>query len=120
MDLESESMRWLTRPAWTSVTIDGDRAVMTPDVFEALDDYSCTLPSGAIINKRWRARHPYVYQTDGSNEWWLGEYAEHQADQENLVSIIWRKIWLRFPDGEVARATNGAIRARQAALVLAR
>jgi len=60
---------------------------MTQAEFDALSDYSASLPTGTTVGKRWKRRN--VYQ-DESKGWRLGEYVEH--DNPELVGIRWRNI----------------------------
>lgn len=80
---------WKASIVWTQVTTADGRADMTLAAFDELDDYSCTLPSGTFIAKRWKRGQPY----EKPRTWWMGEYAE-DADPK-LVKIIWREIFVR-------------------------
>ncbi len=52
------------------VTFLGDKyALVTPDAFDRLPEYSTTLPTGTAIGKRWKAHR--------MSGWRLGEYVEH-------------------------------------------
>lgn len=113
VDPDKETAEWKASFAWTDVvTTDDNKAIMGPHTFAKLADYSCTLPSGVYTGKRWRRREPYVEQRDGSNVWFMGEYAEH-ADPEQ-AAIIWREIWISREDGSMERATNAVVAARAA------
>ncbi len=111
LDWEAESKKWVAKPAWTDVTFvlntdDTQSAVMSLATFYGLDDYSCTLPSGTVIHKRWRRHEPY----SGPGEWWMGEYAV--SDNPDEVRIIWRPIFVRrVPTDEPVRATDSALNA---------
>lgn len=63
-----------------------DVEVMTQAEFDALPSYSCSLPTGTIVGKRWRRGHPYANPT----HWWLGEYIEHP--DPGYVGVRWRLI----------------------------
>lgn len=58
--------------------------------FEALDDYSCSLPSGTYVGKRWKRRFPYVHDPDVVPVWTMGEYCE--CDIPGQIGINWRPI----------------------------
>lgn len=56
--------------------------------FDGLLDYSCSLPTGTTIGKRWKRGEPY-YGT-GPKEWFQGEYVA--CDKPDHVGIKWSKI----------------------------
>lgn len=116
VDPARETAKWKASPAWEHVTIDADRALMGLGTFRELDDYSCTLPSGVYIAKRWKRCEPW----NDSGAWWMGEYAEDPNDA-NQALIIWREIWLTDtdPDGTLMRATEEHLRATAAGKALA-
>ena len=76
--------------------------VISREAFNALPDYSCTVPTGAAIGKRWRRGQPYTNPT----EWLMGEYVEltdaqraacrevpcRRAGRCNCVGIRWRRL----------------------------
>lgn len=72
-------------------------AQMTQSEFDALLDYSASLPTGTTIGKQWKRRNDYH---DESKGWMLGEYVEHP--NPDLVGIRWRQIEI------VAAASSGA------------
>lgn len=63
--------------------------------FESLPDYSCSLPSGTIVGKRWRRRIPYRTDQPGPYEFYLAEYVESKLPGQ--IGITWTKIIL--PEG---------------------
>jgi len=65
--------------------------------FEALLDYSCSLPTGQTIGKRWRRREPYVITETSQHEFYMGEYVE--SLKRDMIGIEWTKIIL--PPGYV-------------------
>lgn len=67
--------------------LDADTAVMDQEAFNALPDYSCSLPTGTTIGKRWKRRRDYHDETKG---WVMGEYVTHR--DPNLTGIVWRDI----------------------------
>jgi hypothetical protein len=69
------------------ILIDDKHAIMSQKDFDALPEYSCSLPTGTFIGKRWRRREPY---TSTPTHWFLGEFIEIN-DPEN-VGIRWREI----------------------------
>lgn len=62
--------------------------------FEALPNYSCSVPTGTTIGKRWRRGVPYREPV----VWFLGEYYELPEGErfdrrgEPLIGIRWRRI----------------------------
>lgn len=64
-----------------------ERVTLTPDEFNALLDYSCSLPTGTTIGKTWKRRVDYH---DPSQGWLLGEYVE--SDKPDMVGIKWKRI----------------------------
>lgn len=62
--------------------------------FDALPEYSCTLPTGTTIGKRWKRGWPYQ---EPRTDWYLGEYAKSALP--GMVDIIWRKISFVSPEG---------------------
>ena len=67
--------------------------------FESLPDYSCSLPTGTYVGKRWRRRCPYRYEVDdpAAYTYWMGEYVASLIPGE--IGIEWTQIIL--PDGYV-------------------
>ncbi len=73
-----------------------------------LGEYSCSLPSGTTIGKKWfRNEDAYAFERPGSEQhigaterkmtsafpdWWQGEYVEHDPPHPTRVRIIWRKV----------------------------
>lgn len=74
-----------------------DVAVLTRKQFDALLEYSCSLPTGTTIGKQWKCRRPYI--DDGNPpDWYLGEYVEDpnpEYRQKGYVGIKWRKIEIK-------------------------
>lgn len=71
--------------------LDATTAIADQEAFSALPDYSCSIPTGKTIGKRWKRRRDY---TDESKGWLLGEYAE-DPDPE-FVRIKWRNLLVVF------------------------
>jgi hypothetical protein len=71
--------------------------VLTKAQFADLPTYSCTLPSGTTIGKKWKrdVNEPRRFQGDLSAkpEWWTGEYVPHENPE--LVGILWRRVVIR-------------------------
>lgn len=77
---------------------------MTEREFEALHDYSCSVPTGTTIGKVWRRREPYradQLRPGEAFQWYLGEYVVDRDPK--YVGILWRKIVIGEPpkDGSV-------------------
>lgn len=69
--------------------LDGKTAVVDQEAFDALYDYSASLPTGTTIGKRWKRRKNYHDESQG---WILGEYAECSPPDPQQVRIIWREL----------------------------
>lgn len=67
--------------------LDATTAVVDAEAFAALYDYSCSVPTGTTIGKRWKRRRDYYDETKG---WVLGEYAAHP--NPDVVRIVWRDL----------------------------
>jgi hypothetical protein len=63
--------------------------------FEALPDYSCSLPTGTTVGKQWRRRTPYCIGQGIIHEFYLGEFVE--SYKPGQIGIEWTRILL--PDG---------------------
>ncbi|WP_152338585.1 hypothetical protein [Pseudorhizobium banfieldiae] len=62
---------------------------LTRAEFEALDEYSATLPTGTTPGKRWR-RHDGAYDPDCENPFWLiGEYDPDDDGKGPSIKINW-------------------------------
>lgn len=75
----------MTLPKHGTCLVTDDEAVMTLDYFDALLEYSSSLPTGTYIGKRWKR-----FVGWGTDRWLMGEYAED--DDPKRVRIIWRRI----------------------------
>lgn len=84
--------------------IDSDGAYMTMDEFEGLPEYSCTVPTGTTVGKRWRREEPYHRQALGPRTWYMGEYGEPGEDRQ--VPITWRQIFIVPEAGTYERGTT--------------
>lgn len=69
------------------ILVDDSTALVEPADFAALLDYSCSLPSGTTVGKRWKRRRNYYDESQG---WVMGEYVDH-PDPER-VGIVWRDL----------------------------
>lgn len=74
----------------------GDREV------EELLDYSCSIPTGTTIGKRWKRLEPYVIPKRGAQCRYLGEYVDI-GDPER-VGIRWAPLITATEAGELAAA----------------
>jgi hypothetical protein len=61
----------------------GEDVTLTRAEFDALPEYSTSIPTGTTIGKRWK-------RNMGNGVWWMGSYAEHPDPK--LVSIVWNLI----------------------------
>lgn len=71
---------------------DADRVcVMTQATFDALHEYSGTIPSGKFIGKRWKQNNTYTERRCGEPEWFLRGYEEcDPPDPESIAIPVWR------------------------------
>jgi len=78
---------------------------LTRAEFDALLEYSCTVPTGTTIGKRWK-KNADAYQgqhtilskavediTGLPQNWWMGEFVEDPDPK--MIGIKWRKIQLK-------------------------
>ena len=66
--------------------------VITRSEFFDLPDYSCSIPTGVVIGKRWRRRVHYQYTEENAHkvEWFLCEYIPDPRNSSYaLVQISW-------------------------------
>lgn len=64
---------------------------LTPDEFDAMPEYSCSLPSGTIPGKRWRCnRTAYALPRGQKPDWWMGTYID--IEDPSRMGIQWRRI----------------------------
>ena len=69
------------------------KVYLTQQEFDALYDYSCSIPTGTTIGKKWKRRNDYH---DASKGWMQGEYVP--CEEEGRVGIDWREIVVGDPD----------------------
>jgi hypothetical protein len=75
---------------------DDTHVIMTASEFKGLLEYSCSLPTGVLIGKRWK-RNLHAFCAPGTPPRWLmGEYEED--DEPGYVRIRWREILEAVPD----------------------
>lgn len=63
-----------------------ENIVLTQKEFDNLLEYSCSLPTGTTIGKKWKKGWPYYKPT----EWYLCEYIKH--DDPDKVGISYKRI----------------------------
>jgi hypothetical protein len=80
----------MTLPTVGTCVVSDDEAVMDVAYFDALLEYSSSLPTGTFVGKRWKRRVPYVVTPGVTPVWYLCEFVEH-LDPE-LVGIVSRRI----------------------------
>lgn len=66
-----------------------DLVMVTEREFRELPEYSCSLPTGQTIGKKWKRQKDYY---DESKGWLMGEYIP-DPDPE-MVGIRWRDLVL--------------------------
>lgn len=70
--------------------------ILTPSELDSLPDYSCSVPTGTTVGKRWRRRLRYQHKPGlrwgihGRPPQIVGEYVEH--DDPGLVAIRWHDV----------------------------
>jgi hypothetical protein len=71
--------------------------VVSREELKALGEYSCTIPTGVILGKRWRRdvqaykwqAHPIpLRHTRIESEWIIGEYVDNDPDPK-MMGILW-------------------------------
>lgn len=67
-------------------------AELTQAEFEALLEYSTTIPTGKTIGKQWKRQ---LYYGKHRGEWVRAEYVPDAEDPENYVGIQWHKIEIK-------------------------
>jgi hypothetical protein len=94
LNAEEKTLQELFGPAPDAIEID----VMTRGQFDALPTYSCTLPTGTTIGKKWKRdlnepRRFHRVEPNAPPDWWTGEYVPDP--EPGMVGIKWRKVGLR-------------------------
>lgn len=72
--------------AWLA---DVEEVELTQAEFDALLEYSTTIPTGKRIGKQWKRQ---IYFGKHRLSWVRAEYVEDAEDPENYVGIIWHRI----------------------------
>lgn len=67
---------------------------MSQREFDALPEYSCTLPTGTTVGKKWKRREPYGADP-ATATWYLGTYTD--IGDERKVGIEWWRIEVETP-----------------------
>lgn len=75
--------------------IPDDVDTLTQAQFDILPEYSCTLPTGTTIGKKWKRdvnepKRFHRIEPNAPKEWWTGEYTPHP--DPDTVGIKWRKV----------------------------
>ena len=83
--------------------VDDLTAIMDREYFEALYEYSCSLPTGTFVGKRWK-RNSHQFNPRHPDVWYMGEYFELPAwvsptlgigpRHPTEVGIRWREIFV--------------------------
>jgi hypothetical protein len=73
----------------TTINLERPTVKMSIAEFDALLEYSTTLPTGTTIGKKWK-RH--ILSGLNRGEWWLGEYVPDPSGSSGKVGITWKKI----------------------------
>jgi hypothetical protein len=85
---------------------------LTRAAFDALPEYSGTLPTGTTIGKRWRRRVPFSRASPSyvPARWFMGEYVHDRDAPAGSVAIVWREIEIVDDPVEPAPGTSGDVR----------
>jgi hypothetical protein len=67
-----------------------DPDVLTQSEFDALLDYSYSIPSGTTIGKKWKRRWPYRDDEGPPFFWYTGEYI--RDPEPGMIGIKWRRV----------------------------
>lgn len=62
---------------------------LTLEEFEALGEYSCSLPTGTTMGKKWKRCCPYGASNEKAS-WYMGQYVE--CSLPGQIGIHWSKI----------------------------
>lgn len=81
---------------------------LTQAEFDALPEYSCSLPTGTTIGTRWKRnedafapepRRSVAYAEERIAgvfpDWWMGQYVELDPPHPHRVGITWHKIKIK-------------------------
>lgn len=64
---------------------------LTMREFKKLLDYSCSMPTGTAIGKRWRRSNRFESRREGRPlVWWMGEY--YDCGKADKVGVRWSLI----------------------------
>jgi hypothetical protein len=76
------------------ILVDDKTAIVDQEEFDNMLEYSCTLPTGTIVGKRWKRREPYHTRPipQAPNDWYMGEYVDIGKDDK--VGIVWRRLYV--------------------------
>jgi hypothetical protein len=81
-----------------------EKVILTKEEFDALGEYSCSLPTGTTLGKIWKYNRLAYAPSRFTNpkikieDWYMGEYApdpKAKMGKDGLpqtVLIVWRKI----------------------------
>ena len=75
---------YFDQPQESDVLVDETHAVMTRITLKQLPDYSCSIPTGNYVGKRWRR----AYQEG----WLMGEMTNPDPVTGLARNIIWREV----------------------------
>ncbi len=66
--------------------VHGEEVISLEDLME-LAEYSCSIPTGTTIGKRWR--RATRYHAPAITEWWIGTYVEHPEPHRVGIEWVW-------------------------------
>ena len=71
------------------ILTDDTHALMEQGDFDGLPEYSCSLPTGVVIGKRWKRGEPYQQPR---THWYMGEFIPDPAGNPEMAAIKFREI----------------------------
>lgn len=71
-----------------------DTVYLSQKEFDSLLNYSCSLPTGTTVGKRWKCNRNAYREPPSKREpdWWMGEYYMDETIPEGQIGIRWSKI----------------------------
>jgi hypothetical protein len=77
-----------------SMLVDESHVVMTQREFDELLEYSCSVPTGQRIGKRWKIDRWFGSRLKNGPRWWMGEYARDFKDERgrDMIEMVFREI----------------------------
>lgn len=67
--------------------------MLTQRQFDALLEYSHSIPSGTVAGKKWKKREPYRDDEGPPFYWFTGEYVA--SSRPGMIGVIWRRVVIK-------------------------